>query len=83
MIISIIIPMGKAAIMLTVWILLMELSENTNAVGSRIRRRHQNILMAICQQLLAVKSGNIPLVIPYYLDRPISYAYAPSNTNFS
>lgn len=40
-IISIIIPMGKAAIMLTVWILLMELSENTNDVGSRIRRmRH-------------------------------------------
>ena len=35
--------------MLTVWILLMELSENTNAVGSRIRRMHQNILMAICQ----------------------------------
>ena len=69
--------------MLTVWILLMELSENTNDVGSRIRRRHQNILMAICQQLLAVKSGNIPLVIPYYLDRPISFAYAPSNTNFN
>lgn len=41
-IISIIIPMGKAAIMLTVCILLMELSENTNAVGSRIRRRHHN-----------------------------------------
>lgn len=39
---SIIIPMGKAAIMLTVWILLMELSENTNAVGSRIRRMHHN-----------------------------------------
>ena len=41
-IISIIIPMGKAAIMLTVWILLMELSETTNAVGSRIRRMHHN-----------------------------------------
>ena len=41
-IISIIIPMGKAAIMLTVWILLMELSENTNAVGNRIRRMHHN-----------------------------------------
>ncbi len=33
--------------MLTVWILLMELSENTNAVGSRIRRRHHNSLMAL------------------------------------
>lgn len=69
--------------MLTVWILLMELSENTNAVGNRIRRRYQNILMVICQQFLAVKSGNIPLVIPYFLDRPISCAYEPNNTNFN
>ena len=46
-IIIMIIPTGKAAIILTVWILLIELSEKTRAIGRRIRRMHHNNWMLI------------------------------------
>ena len=43
-----IMPIGKAEIMLTDWILLMELSEKTSPMGKTINRMHHSRVMSVC-----------------------------------
>ena len=40
-------PMGKAEMMLTLWILFMLLSEKTRAMGRTIRRMHQRKVIVL------------------------------------
>lgn len=44
----IIIPIENAEMMLTDWILLIELSENTRAIGSTISRMYQSNVTMVC-----------------------------------
>ena len=58
-------PMGKALMMDTLWILFMELSENTRAMGSTISSTHHSSVMhgvgllVLAQLLVAVAGGGV------------------------
>ena len=50
-----IIPIGNAEMILTDWILLIELSENTRAIGNTISKMHHNKVIIVCTDILIVK----------------------------